>query len=500
MKHFRWLGIALFGIYLVWAVQAASHRRLWYDELYTLAIAREDPANMWRAETAGFDFSLPMVHLLSWLALHLPLAEEISVRIAPIAGLAILAFCLIVFVGRRLGLPYGLIAGSIVLLIGTNTEFTLLEARPYGILVGFVGVTLIGWQAAADEDGEWRRFGLAGVAIGLTGALASHVYALLLYCPFGAAELWRWRERRRPDWPMGVAFLASLTPVFLYLPLLSASRQLTLAGPVYALDVSRIAKSYGYLLMTTIELLPMLLLIWVAAWQSRRVSPPYESDMCVRVPKRERVFAVTMMLLPVLGYLLARVTHILFFPRYSFPFIGGYAMLLAYATYGWSRGKSESAWLFAGTAMVCMLFPIVLTGLSPQHPPRAGQVRQAELEMAAGDDPIVVSSGMVFLEMNRYLPPDLARRLVYIADPELAIKFVESDGIDRPLALSVPWTKPMGRVVPYHEFTSGHNVFWWYGNGRDPLEWTLAQWKNSRADIQTVAVQGEYRLNRITLH
>ncbi len=497
-KPFRWLGAVLLTIYLVSAVQAASHRRLWYDELYTLAIARQHPADMWPAETAGFEFNPPLGYLLSSAALRLPLPEEISLRIAPILGFAVFAFSLVIFAGRRLGLPYGLIAGSLMLTTGMNTEFAV-EARPYGILVGFLGLALTGWQAAADENPRWRLLGLAGFAIGLSGALASHTFAVVLYFPFALAELGRWRERRTPDVTMGLVMLIAAAPLILYLPLRDASRGLTLAGPLYALNVSRITQSYGLLLMTVLELLPVLLLLWFAALRTRPASAIGWGRLRARVPQREWVLASTLMTLPLLGYLLARLIHAPFFPRYALAFIGGFALLLTYAVFGWSRGKSESAWLFVGTAMVCMIFPAAQTYFSPQRLPRAGQVKLGLLERASGGDAIVVSSGISFLEMSRYLPPALASRLVFIADPELALKRVGSDGVDRPLAASLPWTKPPGKVIRYLEFNAAHKAFWWYGDGRDPLAWTLAQWKEDGAIIQTVATQGEYRLNRITL-
>jgi hypothetical protein len=497
MKKFYGLGAVLFIIYLIWAVQAASHRGLWYDELYTLAIARQDSANMWRAETAGFEFNPPMVYLISSMALHLPFAEEISLRIAPIIGFVLFAFSLVVFVGRRLGFPYGLVAGSIVL-TGTYTEFAL-QARPYGILVGFAGLALVGWQAAADEEPRWRWAGLMGLAIGLTGALLSHVFAILLYFPFGTAEIWRWRERRKPDWGVGLALLLSSATASFYPPLLHASRRLTLAGPLYSLSVLRIFQSYGLLLMTTIEFVPMLLILWLMASKTRGAAEISWEQVRSRIPKREVVLAIALALLPVCGYVVGYLVRAPFFSRYALTFIGGFAMLFAYATYGWCRGKSDAAWMFAGTVGICMIFPTTQTCFSSQHPPRPGQVAGDLLQRAGGDDSIVVSSGITFLELSRYLPPPVARRLVFVAEPELALKRVLSDGVDRPLAISVPWTQPSGKVVGYAEFVSSHKVFWWYGDGQDPLEWTLAQWKDDGATIETVASEGRYRLNRIRL-
>ena len=494
-KRFRWLGALLLAVYLVSAVQAASHRHLWYDELYTLAIARQNPAGMWRAETAGFEFNPPAVYLLSSAALRLPLPEEISLRIPPIIGFALFAASLMIFAGRRLGLPYGLIAGSIVLTTGINTEFAV-EARPYGILVGFLGLAFVGWQEAADENPRWRLLGLAGVAVGLAGALASHTFAILLYCPFGVAELWRWRQRRRVDGAMALALLIAAAPVILYVPLRNASRELTLAGPLYALILSRIAQSYGLLLMTVVELLPVLLLLWLVAFQTRRAASASWARLRLQVPQREWALAITLMMVPLLGYLFARLIQAPFFPRYALAFTGGFAILLAYAVYGWGRGRTESAWLFVGTAIAAMIFPLFF---SPPRPPRAGQVKLPLLEQATGSDAIAVASGITFLEMNRYLAPALASRLVFIADPPLALKRAGSDGVDRPLAASLPWTKPFGNVTPYLAFNAGHKVFWWYGDGRDPLAWALSQWTEDGANIQTVATQGEYRLNRITL-
>jgi hypothetical protein len=209
--------------------------------------------------------------------------------------------------------------------------------------------------------------------------------------------------------------------------------------------------------------------------------------------------AIALALLPVCGYVLGSVVHAPFFSRYALAFIGGFAILLAYATYGWGRGNSDVAWMFVGTVSICMIFPIMQGYFSSQRPPRPGQMAQDLIQRAGGDDSIVVSSGITFLELSRYLPPAVARRLVFVAEPELALKRVLSDGVDRPLAISLPWTQPSGKVVGYAEFVSSHKVFWWYGDGQDPLEWTLAQWKDDGATIETVATQGRYRLNRIRL-
>jgi hypothetical protein len=329
--------------------------------------------------------------------------------------------------------------------------------------------------------------------------MLSHVFAILLYFPFGAAEIWRWRERRKPDWGVGLALLLSSATASFYPPLLHASRRLTLAGPSYSLSVLRISQSYGLLLMTAIEFLPMLLILWLMASKTRGVAEISWEQVRSRIPKREGVLAVALAFLPVCGYVLGNLARAPFFSRYALTFVGGFAMLLAYATYGWGRGKSDVAWMFAGTVGICMIFPTAQAYFSSQRPPRPGQVAGDLLQRAGGDDSIVVSSGITFLELSRYLPPPVAHRLVFVAEPELALKRVLSDGVDRPLAISVPWTQPSGKVVGYAEFVSSHKVFWWYGDGRDPLEWTLAQWKDDGATIETVATEGRYRLNRIRL-
>jgi hypothetical protein len=243
----------------------------------------------------------------------------------------------------------------------------------------------------------------------------------------------------------------------------------------------------------------MLLILWLMASKTRGEADISWKHVRSRVPKREGVLAIALALLPVCGYVLGYLAHAPFFSRYALAFIGGFAMLLAYATYGWGRGKSDVAWLFAGTVSICMIFPIMQTSFSSQRPPRPGQVAGQLLQKVGGDDSIVVSSGITFLELDRYLPLAVAKRLVYVAEPDLAVKRVLSDGVDRPLALSVPWTEPSGKVLGYAEFVSSHKVFWWYGNGHDPLEWTLAQWKDNGAQIETVAIQDGYRLNRIRL-
>ena len=83
-------------------------------------------------------------------------------------GFVLCLWCVYSFLGRKLGTPWGMV-GALSLATGVAYPYVF-EARPYGLMLGFVGLAFVGWQAVMD-DREKSLLGLFLLVLGGLGGL-----------------------------------------------------------------------------------------------------------------------------------------------------------------------------------------------------------------------------------------------------------------------------------------------------------------------------------------
>jgi uncharacterized membrane protein len=175
-----------------------SRRPLWFDELFTYFLSRlNHPADMLRAIPA--DGQPPLSYLLANACLRLTSNAELAVRIPSIAGFIGAMLAVYFFIRRRLGAVPALF---VMLVTATSSmAYYATEARPYALMLGFTGLTLVSWQAATSGKRRWIP--LAGMAVGIAGAVASHHYGIFhVGLPLICGEAYRLIQRRKLDWPV----------------------------------------------------------------------------------------------------------------------------------------------------------------------------------------------------------------------------------------------------------------------------------------------------------
>jgi hypothetical protein len=102
-------------------------------------------------------------------------------------------------------------------------DFYLVEARPYGILLGATGLSLVLWQNCIRGIG--RRLSLIGMFLALGLAVSCHYFGILVPAPLLLAELFRTIRRRKLDVAVVGALLASYGFAAFWLPFLHAAGQ-----------------------------------------------------------------------------------------------------------------------------------------------------------------------------------------------------------------------------------------------------------------------------------
>lgn len=342
-RNMAWLLVALFSLlYFGETLLRAAEKPLWFDELCTLYICRLPTfGDSWAAVLHGADFNPPLFYVIHRLARALFGEGQIAMRLPEIFGFWMLSVCLFRFVSKRVGWAAGWIA--MVLPMLTGAYFYAYEARPHGLVLGFLGLAMVCWQEmkATPKVLRWRvAFGTA-----LACAYLLHCYAVLLVIPFALTETWRTirnKEIRVKEW-FTLATPAAIA-VISFVPLLQSYRN-TLRGTgfgksMFAPTFSELLKFYGFIL--TPCLLVVLVVLAINALRgiagTRRVTAAADTSGNA-FAREELVLTIGLALLPVFGIVLAVAVRGPFFARYFLGGMAGCALLLAYASVPMHRDR-----------------------------------------------------------------------------------------------------------------------------------------------------------------
>jgi hypothetical protein len=450
--------LALTILYAAGACARAAGRPFWYDEIITLIAARSpDLPTTWKAALVT-DANPPLPHLLTHVAIHWFGLNEITARLPPIAGFWLLCLCLFQFVQRRAGALYGFCALALPVL--TEAYSFSVEARAYGLELGFVGVSLVAWQSAAGN--RMRAVALPALALSLEAMLMCHYYAVFAYLPLACGELARTRRSRQFDWGIWIAFALGGVPLVWRLATILG----VVKGFAHTWAPAYLRQGLEFWETGLMPLGPYLaLLAGVLAlmkWSANSASP--EEDPTA--PEHEWVAGALFLAIPlaaVIGGLL--VTH-MFTGRYALIGLIGFCILvpmLAARFFG-HRGMVGKA-----------LLAVVIWGMAIRlmDPGAKGNPYEAEpvLQAALERGPVVVPDGQLFLQMWHYSPDRLKTRLVFLADEASALKYNGFDTIDGGVRVLPAWA-PFLTVADYGAFATPGREFVVYQNTLRP-GWVL---------------------------
>ena len=467
---------AMAACYLVFTSIRAWHKPLWFDEIITVLISREDSlARVWRDEISGADYNPPVIYLLTKIASQLG-RSELFMRLPAIAGYLVMMACLCIFIARRLSLVFALPAIAFVLL-ARSYDYAY-EARPYGAVLACTALALISWQTAGEPNASdrSRRLGLAGLALALGTGLLLHCYAVLLYIPVGIGELWRTWTRRRIDVALWAALALSLLPLSIYPYFLRATRGVVFGGTVFP-RLRGLPGAYAFLMRPAIlPLMIILLPLCVFAYRRKAVLKQAAAELMSRVPAYERAAVIAFLLLPFCPFVVARVLGSSYTLRYGMPAVLGFAILLAFLTYVFGCGRAGWAQWVAACALIWFVGSFEIDRREWDHQKAIRESNKRDIIAAsASGRPVVVSNGNVFVELAYYLPQDAASRLVYLDDPQLAIRHTGTSLIDFTLIPQMQYLPIPGHLEPYRNFMERNKRFWLYSPDQDLLEWTRHQ-------------------------
>lgn len=466
LERSRFLLIGGFTVlYFVGVYVLATRRLLWNDELYTYYIARlPTMAEVWAALMAGGEQTPPFFYLVTRASLALFGVNSLALRLPEMLGFWVMGLCLFVFVARRTSNMYGLLAATFPLVMN-DAYYYAYEARPYGLMLGFGALALLCWQLATTN--RFRRLSIAGLALSLAAALSSHYYGILIIFPLALGEAVRTLRRRRLDVPVWAAFVLAVTPLLWHLPLIKQAR--ASSGVFWAQPhwLGVVEFYYSLLAPAVFPLVAMLVLAGAYATFFRAGAPAEDPagrapDPARNPPAHEVVAAFGFALIPVICVILAMLVTGAFTDRYAISAVLGLSILVAFI----AAKLFDRTALLAAALVVCFVGwfgGIELRALRQiSDNPLAATVKLLQSE-ADGRLPIVASEPHTFIELAHYAPPEIAARLVYLADPAASLRRLGHDSVERGMIdLLKPWFRL--NVEDYRSYVSSHPQFLVCGN------------------------------------
>jgi Dolichyl-phosphate-mannose-protein mannosyltransferase len=472
--------LVLTAVYVV-LIHHFAYRHLWFDELHTFYIAQAPSLSRFFEEIRLLDLNPPLQYALVRGSFELFGRSELTTRLPVILIFFIGSMCTFVFMRRRVGALWA--AAGVQLSWYTLFFYLATEARPYGILIGCLGITLMSWDFAIS--GIRRGWALAGISIGALGMILSHVYAPLWIMPFWASEIVRdWRQRRI-DWPVWATLVLPLVACVTYLPLVRSVGS-GVFPPQFLGSVE--AAAFLYLRILLPDFLPVLIAaaaaFAIAAWRGTKPIADLGAP--------QLTFFTASLLPPALLNALSIYKHIPFYDRYASPaaLTISIAILLFVAHESKANRLSGlvTALVFFGFSV---LFPVELL-----HSPfaDASQVPQISVSRTPfgrihPELPMVINNALVFLEIDHYEDdPNVLERLYYLADPEFALEYTKTN-VTEGLPVLKRYFPIRANILPYSVFILSHRHFLVWGRIDDELGWLL---RKLRADQVAVRELGDF--------
>ena len=536
-----WLTLAVFAAF---AVYRACVTPLWFDELFTLFIARLSSLDTF-LRAMPVDNQPPLGDLLTHMALRLFGQGALAVRLPELLAYAAAGLATYRIVRRR-GTAVQALFGMALLLGANVNKIQAITARPYELMLLMTAIVFACWQSAAEREGG-RFMALFGLALGVAGAVLTHHFAIIqIGVLLAAGEAARLVHRRKLDWAMLIAVALGLFPLAWTVQIMRQSRML-LGEPI--LHSAVFWARPGFASLKTYQMMSALPLLWIflgfavllwsvgtgegessvsvpvedSAGAKAHVDPPSSSarlkscpdTSClsesvsqqgeelrpVTTPLHEWAAAIALALLVPVQIVITSVATNYYLPRYAIGTSLGMALVFAWALPRLGRLRNVGQPVLA-LSTACFVVSVAVTLLIAQirrpiwRPQLARQAESPLLAEAPAGLPIVVANGLDYAPEWWYAPAALQPRLVYLYDVAYAER--ERDPLAELSLSEGQFYIPMN-VQPYAAYLAAHPHFLLLAAGNARLLWLPERLAHEGWSLQPIAARGSdvlYRVDR----
>jgi len=480
-------GLAVLIAYAaVRSVFGAASKPFWYDELCTVAIARQPGISaIWKALEHAADSHPPLYYSLERFAGSLLPNQHIALRLPSILGFCCIVLCVFIFVRKQSGAVYALLC-SALLLMSTFYDPYAMEARGYALMSACVALALVCYQRV--DRIQWVL--LMGLSLAAAGAF--QYYAVCALFPFVIAEGAFFLQTRRLRLGVWAALACGMLPLIVFWPLLSLFRKyygaqtqlwarpsLTGVSSVFGWFFN-LSPSWGIAVTATASLGV------VAIMASEYVIEDSDSR---EMPDlfHEKVLVLGLLALPLAVFVAMKIMNGALTERYMLPAALGLPLAAGYML---PRFDRRLVALFGVLLCFGLAAHEASFWLSQRH--HLGKVISPaqdaeELVNKAGhrDLPVVVSDPLGYLELVYYGSPAWVTRLVDVFDASQADQL--------PILRSyVPL-----QVYEFHDFVAKHPEFLLYSTGGTWDSWP-ARLVDGGYVLRLVAIRGNHRVYHVS--
>jgi hypothetical protein len=452
--------LAVLTLLYVVAVLEANRRIVWFDELFTLDLARARTIPLLWQLIRKFDFQPPAGYLLSRFSMELFGQSPFGLRFPSMLEFYIGSVALFFFARRKAGISYAA-AALLILWSGTIFQYAT-EARPYALLMMSFSTLLLCWDIATTS--EKRRLALWGAALSNLVMLSAHVLAPVSLFPFLAAELVRFSRTRKADFALWAALLVPAAAMTLYIPLLKGYGALYFPS-AYQASLGRIVFFY----FDTIKVISVASFLAVFAALILPQGKPWTGSARGWRPE-EMVLLGSILLNPILLNIALMRRHGAFWDRYAITTWAGIYIGMAILL-GLRLNRNR----YAGYAAVAVLL-VFCVRTDVWLPSSTPVVKDASAIAGVRSDlPLVDAGGVTFFEMNHYEKPDFLSRLYFLKDRSAAMSYTHTNLFeDRGWGDGMkPYFPISASVSSYTDFVHEHREFLVLGTYGSPEEWVL---------------------------
>ena len=488
-------------VLLVSALEAYS-TPFWHDEMYTAILSQlPDSQALSRALSDGVDGNPPLFYYLTRFSRVLIPDDHVAYRTPSIAGFLLVLVCIYAIVSTRVDRLSALAASSLLLALPVASY--AYEARPYTPMVACVCCAVLAWQRVGHgHRNEWA------LGIGLAGALSFHYYAALAWPAFIAAECARWYVRKTCRPRVWVALCLGALPLVLFRDHLATLREVY--GQNLWAPPSPVQVITGSDWLFGVRHLGFVLVMGIATGIAYRIvslrSPPQRLNTSTSENTAERwtgiteeeVLSLGLLAVPAIGVTVATIMGGDLDPRYMLTAVVGGAIGVGLLL---GSAVAPIRWfvLFASLGAYALRVPgpasELLAGTLVQRRVVAAQLLETTIRKHTNlGVPIVVSDGLQYLPLTRYIAPDLRHDLYALVDPTSAVDYVGSDSVDRNLQLLRGYV-PL-QIVDYADFASAHRSFLMVSSG-ERFDWLPTRLVRDGHDVTLVANENGAHIYRV---
>ncbi|MCI0336972.1 MAG: glycosyltransferase family 39 protein [Acidobacteria bacterium] len=464
----------------------ASRKLLWNDELYTYYISRlPSLTDVWAALSTGAEQIPPLFYVITRASLALFGTNNLTIRLPEVIGFWVMSLCLFRFVSKRSPAFFGFLAMLFPLF--TNAYNYAYEARPYGLVLGFSGLAMLSWQSATERVN--RQISLIGLALSLAAAVSCHYYAVLIFIPLALAEAVRSYYLRRLDFPIWAALMLGATPLLGFLTLLQ--RAMVYSSAFWSKTQWMSIPEFYYVLLAP-AVLPLTILLALSSIFPATINTLRQNDKYPPHPYlHEMAAALGLMAIPIIAVTLSMVITGAFTDRYALQAVIGVSIVVAY-------GVRQLLGNRPVVAAILMLFLCVsFLSLGIKSFTKIGEARKAQTQtvdflrsVGTSDLPIAVTDQHEFINLAHNAPPDIASRLVYLADPGKALYYLGHNSVEKGVVdLLKPWFHLP--IEEYDRYIASRKEFLVYGSASHFLNWMLSDLTGNRRLIELKGRNGD---------